>query len=61
MPQIFMTGKDQNTDIREQLSSLLASMVTDAERLIPEGASQDHPAYLNYLSKTAVKEKWNGQ
>ncbi|MBQ1482925.1 MAG: penicillin binding protein PBP4B [Erysipelotrichaceae bacterium] len=61
VPQIFMTGKDQNTDIREQLSSLLASMAADAERLIPEGVSEDHPAYLNYLSKTAVKEKWNGQ
>ena len=59
VPQIFMIGKDQDIDITEQLSSLLESMVEDAEKLIPEYASKDHPAYLNYLSKLAVKEKWD--
>ena len=57
VPQIFMIGKDQDADITEQLDSLLNSMVKDAERLIPSGASEDHPAYLNYLSKLAVRQK----
>lgn len=59
VPQIFMIGKDRDADITDQLSSLLESMVEDAEKLIPYDASKDHPAYLNYLSKLAVKEKWD--
>lgn len=56
--QILYLGMDEENDITNQLTSLLASMCADAKRLIPEGVSEDHPAYLNYLSKQAVLEKW---
>ena len=56
--QILYLGMDEDNDISDQLTSLLASVTADAKRLIPEGAAEDHPAYLNHLSKQAVLEKW---
>ena len=60
VPQIFMIGLDQEGDVSEQLKSLLNSMCDDAERLA-QGSEEGSAAYLNYLSKKAVLEKWQAQ
>ena len=60
VPQIFMIGLDQEGDVSEQLKSLLNSMCDDAERLA-QGSEEGSAAYLNYLSKKAVLEKWQSR
>ena len=58
IPEIFMIGLDNESDVRERLLSLLTSMLSDSEKLIPAYSGESHPAYLNYLSKKEVYDKW---
>jgi hypothetical protein len=60
VPQILSIGMDSDEDISGQLKDLLADMVNESRKLIPEGVSKDgdHPAARNYQSKQAVLEQW---
>ena len=58
VPQILSVGLDEDGDVFPQLCALVTDMAKESEKLIPEGASQDHPAVKNAQSKAAVAEKW---
>ncbi len=58
VPELFSIGLDQDSDVKKQLLSLLTSMVTDSEKLIPNNTDTSHPAYRNYQSKLSVLDKW---
>ena len=58
VPELFSIGLDQDSNVKKQLLSLLTSMVTDSEKLIPNNTDTSHPAYRNYQSKLSVLDKW---
>ncbi len=58
VPQILSIGMDSDKDVTAQLTSLLADLVTESRKLIPEGAEDGHPTVLNVKSKEAVLSKW---
>ena len=58
VPQILSIGMDSGRDVTSQLTALLADMVTESKKLIPEGAEPDHPAVRNAQSKENVLALW---
>ena len=56
VPQILSIGMDSDEDISGQLKDLLADMVNESKKLIPEGVPEDgdHPAARNYQSKKCL-------
>ena len=61
VPELFSIGLDQDIDVHEQLLSLLKSMWQDSRKLVPNNADEKDPAYLSYLSKQDVYQKWINQ
>ncbi|MBR3107916.1 MAG: penicillin binding protein PBP4B [Clostridia bacterium] len=61
VPQILSIGMDTDKDVTDQLISLLSDMAAESRKLIPEGASPDHPAFRNALSKENVWRAWTGK
>ena len=51
VPQILSVGMDAAGDVSAQLLDLLADMAMESVKLIPEGATGDHPCVQNALSK----------
>ena len=58
VPQLFSIGLGEDTDVTDQLISLLHEMCIDSFKLIPEGVDANHPSYNNSRSKMEVYEKW---
>ena len=58
VPQILSIGMDSDADISGQLRDLLADMVAESEKLIPEGADAEHPYVKNAQSKRQVLDAW---
>ena len=58
VPQILSIGMDRGEDPSSQLLALLADMVAESMKLVPEGALKDpgHPAARNVESKLALLE-----
>ncbi|MDO4539101.1 MAG: penicillin binding protein PBP4B [Coriobacteriales bacterium] len=56
--QILSIGLDSDQDVMPQLRSLAQDMANESQKLIPEGAAQDHPAVKNAQSKEAVAKEW---
>ena len=59
VPQILSIGLDTGKDVTRQLRSLLADMVSESKKLIPEKTAPDHPTVLSAKSKEAVLESWS--
>ena len=60
VPQILSIGMDTGKDVTRQLASLLADMVSENKKLIPENAEQNHPTVRSAKSKEAVLRNWQG-
>ena len=60
VPQILSIGLDIEKDVTRQLASLLADMVSESKKLIPENAERNHPTVRSTESKEAVLRKWQG-
>lgn len=58
VPQILSVGMDCDEDIKDQLTSLCASITREAVELIPENPSLDNPYINNAKSKLKLLKRW---